>query len=104
MCVLLVITGLLGFISVNKHEKPNSLVVMLSLLCCLGSIGHIVIGIIDTETVHPFGGNIWFVYIVNGVSVLCEIIVLILAFTMKRKDGIELKGKELLLEMQKEKV
>ena len=104
MCVLLVITGLLGFISVNKHEKPNSLVVMLSLLCCLGSIGHIVIGIIDTETVHPFGGDIWFVYIVNGVSVLCEIIVLILAFTMKRKDGIELKGKELLLEMQKEKV
>ena len=104
MSALLVITGLLGFISVNKHEKPNALVVMLSILCLLGSIGHIVIGVLNTNTVLPLGGNIWFVYIVNGVSVLCEIIVLILAFTMKRKDGIELKGKELLLEMQKEKV
>lgn len=101
MSALLVITGLLGFISVNKHEKPNALVVMLSILCLLGSIGHIVIGVLNKD---PLGGNIWFVYIVNGVSVLCEIIVLILAFTMKRKDGIELKGKELLLEMQKEKV
>ena len=104
MSALLVITGLLGFISVNKHEKPNALVVMLSILCLLGSIGHIVIGVLNQNPVLPLGGNIWFVYIVNGVSVLCEIIVLILAFTMKRKDGIELKGKELLLEMQKEKV
>lgn len=104
MSALLVITGLLGFISVNKHEKPNALVVMLSILCLLGSIGHIVIGVRNQDPVLPLGGNIWFVYIVNGVSVLCEIIVLILAFTIKRKDGIELKGKELLLEMQKEKV
>ena len=103
MSALLVITGLLGFISVNKHEKPNALVVMLSILCLLGSIGHIVIGVLNTDPALPLGGNIWFVYIVNGVSVLCEI-VLILACTMKRKDGIELKGKELLLEMQKEKV
>ena len=104
MSALLVITGLLGFISVNKHEKPNALVVMLSILCLLGSIGHIVIGVLNKDPVLPLGGNIWFVYIVNGVSVRCEIIVLILALTMKRKDGIELKGKELLLEMQKEKV